>query len=461
MRDDPPAEPAGLRPGTRLGPYEVGDLLGAGGMGEVYRARDPRLGREVAIKVLPAELGRDASRLRRFEQEARAASALNHPNILTVFDVGVIGETSYLVTELLEGSSLRARLQRADGSRPGGPPSGAPLPLRTAVEWATEIARGLAAAHERGIVHRDLKPDNVFITREGRVKILDFGLAKHTAEAREGTAEASTEIALTTAGTILGTVGYMSPEQVRGEPAGARSDVFSFGCVLHELLTGERAFPGGSAPEVMSAILRDEPAALAGASGAAVPEALAGVLARCLAKEPARRYGSAAELVAALEAAGAAGLPSRIAAPPAARRGPALSKGALAALGVLALLGVALWIARQRSPAGGTGVPVRFASLAVLPFQIGSGNPEEVYLADGMTEALITDLSRLGAQRVLSSTAVMGYREKPKPPVEIARELGVEALVEGSVARAGDRLSVDVRLVEAGSGTARWTQRFE
>ncbi len=208
MRDDLSQRPAPqLHAGTRLGPYEVVELLGVGGMGEVYRGRDPRLGREVAIKVLPVEVGQDAARLRRFEQEARAASALNHPNILTVFDVGSIAGTSYLVTELLEGSSLRSRLQRAADSRPGSR-AGSGLPLRTAVEWATEIARGLAAAHQRGIVHHDLKPENVFVTEDGRLKILDFGLAKHTGESSpgRGTDEASTEVALTTAGTILGTV---------------------------------------------------------------------------------------------------------------------------------------------------------------------------------------------------------------------------------------------------------------
>ncbi|HZI64287.1 MAG TPA: serine/threonine-protein kinase, partial [Thermoanaerobaculia bacterium] len=221
-----------LAPGSRLGPYEIAGLLGAGGMGEVYRVRDPRLGREAAVKVLPREFSSDLDRLRRFEQEARAASALNHPGILTVFDIGTHEGLPYLVTELLEGETLRGTL----GERA--------LPLPRACDLATQIARGLAAAHDKGIVHRDLKPDNLFVTQDGRLKILDFGLARLRArdEATENLAAAPTEIQLTEAGITLGTVGYMSPEQVRGERAGPAADVFAFGAVFYEMLTGHRAF---------------------------------------------------------------------------------------------------------------------------------------------------------------------------------------------------------------------------
>src|SRR5687768_12530615 len=232
-----------LAAGSRLGPYTILSPLGAGGMGEVYRARDPRLGREVAVKVLPAELSRDADRLRRFEQEARAASALNHPNILTVFDTGSEDGTVYLVTELLEGETLRERL------------AGGALPARKAIEIGIQIARGLAAAHEKGIVHRDLKPENLFLTRDGRVKILDFGLARLQ---RSDIGEAPTILTGTEPGVVLGTVGYMAPEQVRGQPADHRADVFALGAVLYEMLTGRRAFQRDSAAETMTAILREE-----------------------------------------------------------------------------------------------------------------------------------------------------------------------------------------------------------
>src|SRR5262249_32276670 len=235
--------------GARFGPYEVVGLIGSGGMGEVYRARDERLKRDVAIKVLPSLFSQDRDRLRRFEQEARAAGGLNHPNILAIHDMGSREGAPYVVSELLEGDTLRMRLV-----------SGA-LPVRKAIDYAIQIARGLAAAHEKGIVHRDLKPENLFITKDGRVKILDFGLAKVTrpesAAARAG--GSAPPPAGTEPGIVMGTVGYISPEQVRGQSADARSDIFSFGAILYEMLSGKRAFQGSSPVETMSAILREDP----------------------------------------------------------------------------------------------------------------------------------------------------------------------------------------------------------
>jgi eukaryotic-like serine/threonine-protein kinase len=278
-----------LAAGTKLGPYEIVASLGAGGMGEVYRAKDPRLGRDVAIKVLPAYLCRDSDRLRRFEQEARAAGSLNHPNILAVYDVGTHAGAPYLVTELLEGSTLRTRL--SDG----------PLPARKATDYVVQVAEGLAAAHEKGIIHRDLKPDNIFVCRDGRTKILDFGLAKLTApEASDAT---STGLELkdeTGVGVVLGTAGYMSPEQVRGEKADQRSDIFSFGIVLYEALSGQRAFPGGSAAERATAILKEDPPDLR-TTGRVVPAGLERIVRHCLEKNPEERFQSARDLAFHLE----------------------------------------------------------------------------------------------------------------------------------------------------------------
>jgi Tol biopolymer transport system component len=275
--------------GTCLGPYEVLSRLGAGGMGEVYRARDTRLSREVAIKVLPATFSEDADRLRRFEQEARATSALNHPNILTIYDIGTHNNTPYIVAELLEGAELRAQLNQGA------------IAQRQAIDYAQQIAQGLSAAHEKGITHRDLKPENLFITSDGRVKILDFGLAK-LRQPKPGepvNTDAPTNAPQTDPGAVLGTVGYMSPEQVRGQDTDHRADIFSFGVILYEMLSGRRAFRGESLAETMAAIVKDEPPDLA-ESGRVSPQ-LEHIVRRCLAKKPERRFQSTSDLSFAFE----------------------------------------------------------------------------------------------------------------------------------------------------------------
>jgi Tol biopolymer transport system component len=277
-----------LSSGTKLGPYEIQSPLGAGGMGEVYRARDTRLGRDVAIKVLPEALANDADRLRRFEQEARTIAALNHPNILGIHDIGAHNGAPFLVSECLEGQTLREKLKSG------------PLPVRLAIEYALGMAQGLAAAHEKGIVHRDLKPENVFVTRDGRVKVLDFGLAKLVRpEESHETVVTLTSLA-TLPGMVMGTVGYMSPEQVRGEPSDARADIFSFGAVLYEMLTGRRAFKRETSAETMSAILREEPPELNDTAWPG-PLALQRILVRCLEKNVERRFQSASDLAFAIE----------------------------------------------------------------------------------------------------------------------------------------------------------------
>ena len=276
--------------GTRLGPYEVIAPLGAGGMGEVYRARDTRLGRDVAVKVLPSTFSADTDRLHRFQQEACAAGALNHPNILIVHDIGAHDGSPYVVSELLEGETLRKRI------------AGTPLAQRRAIEYALQIANGLAAAHEKGIVHRDLKPDNIFITNDGRVKILDFGLAKLTQlDGNQAQTEIPTRRVDTDPGVVMGTVGYISPEQLKGRVVDQRSDIFSFGAILYEMLSGRRAFHGESAAETMSAILKEDPPDLSDTSKTVSP-ALERLVNHCLEKNPEARFHSARDLAFALEA---------------------------------------------------------------------------------------------------------------------------------------------------------------
>ncbi|PYQ64786.1 MAG: hypothetical protein DMF54_13385, partial [Acidobacteria bacterium] len=335
-----------LAPGSRLGPYEIVAPLGAGGMGEVYRARDSRLGREVAVKVLPASFSNDPDRLRRFEQEARAAGILNHPNITAVHDVGTVDAAPYVVTELLEGETLRSRL------------AGGPLAPRRAIEYSIQIAHGLAAAHEKGIVHRDLKPENLFVTRDGRVKILDFGLAKLTQPEKGGPqTNLPTETAGTEPGIVMGTLGYMSPEQVRGRPADARSDIFSFGAILYEMLSGKRAFHRETAADTMSAILREEPEDLS-TTNRQVPPVLDRIIRHCLEKDPEARFHSAHDLAFQLQ------LPATDEISGAAEPAPALRLRvpALAIVAVVLLIGAALAVLLLRRPRVETvGRPVRFS----------------------------------------------------------------------------------------------------
>src|SRR5258708_7898144 len=276
-------------PGTKLGPYEILCSFGAGGVGEVYRGRDESLGRDVAIKVVPKELACDQDRLRRFEQEARAAAALNHPNIVAVYGFSTTEELApYLITELLQGQTLRERLEQGE------------IPVRKAVDFALQTARGLAAAHDRGIVHRDLKPENLFLTRDGVVKILDFGLAKLVGPGASGPQSSMATTSVTGLGVVLGTVGYMSPEQVRGQAGDHRTDIFSLGAILYEMLSGKRAFQGKTTADTMSAILKEEPAELSG-TGHNLPPALARIVHRCLEKDPGERFQSARDLAFNLE----------------------------------------------------------------------------------------------------------------------------------------------------------------
>ncbi|MGN6593937.1 MAG: WD40 repeat domain-containing serine/threonine protein kinase [Terriglobales bacterium] len=333
--------------GERLGPYEILGPLGAGGMGEVYQARDTRLQREVAVKVLPLGRLEDAGALRRFEQEARTLAALNHPNLLTIHDLGTTATGAlYLVTELLDGATLRERL------------SAGKLPQRAAVDFGMQLARGLAAAHDKGIIHRDLKPENIFCTRDGRLKILDFGLAKLTAES--GAEDKTVAETGTAAGVVLGTVGYMAPEQARGQAADARSDIFSLGCVLYEMLAGRRAFRGESAADVISAILREDPPELSApassgtaAPAAAVPLALDRIVRHCLEKEPRQRFQSASDVafsLADLSPGSSAASGAMAAVPEAPRSRRRLGLALLGSLGLAAAVSLTWWYAHK--PAG-------------------------------------------------------------------------------------------------------------
>jgi TolB-like protein/cytochrome c-type biogenesis protein CcmH/NrfG/predicted Ser/Thr protein kinase len=366
-----------LASGARLGPYEILSAIGAGGMGKVYRARDTRLSREVAIKVLPPEFAANPERRHRFEQEARAVAALNHPHICQIYDVG----PDYLVLELVDGHEIRGPSSEAD-----------------AVRLALQITDALHAAHARGILHRDLKPSNVVVTADGQAKLLDFGIAKLSGN--------DPRAAQTVDGAVLGTVAYMSPEQAQGKPLDARSDIFSFGALLYELISGRRAFAADTDAAAFGAVLRDEPPPLNGAAP------LERIVRKCLHKDPALRFQTASALKAALEPLTAAG-PS----------------------------------------------PAR--SIAVLPFENMSGDKENEYFSDGLAEEIINSLAQIPGLKVIARTSAFAFKGKHQDIRRIAEALGVTTVLEGSVRKAGTRLRVTAQLITAADGSHLWSERYD
>jgi TolB-like protein len=431
-----------LATGTKLGPYEILAPLGVGGMGEVYRARDKKLDRDVAIKVLPQSVAADPDSLARFEREAKAVAALSHPNILSIFDFGTHEGISYAVMELLEGETLRGKFDTG------------PIPQKQAVDYALQIAKSLSAAHEKGVVHRDLKPENLFVMKDGHLKILDFGLAKRVeAIAPSEETSAPTVSRHTEPGTVMGTVGYMSPEQVRGRPADHRSDIFSFGAVLYEMLTGRRAFRGDTAVETMNAILKEEPPGVAG-SASGVSPALERVVRHCLEKSPEERFQSARDIAFALGEAssGSAAAPATPAAQPPRPRAlrPFLwAAGVAAALAALAA--AVLWL---RPGAGAID------SLAVLPFVNAGGDPNAEYLSDGITESLINSVSQIPGIRVVSRASAFHYKGKDLGARTVGRELGVRAVLTGRIVQRGDAFSIRAELVDARDDTHLWGEEY-
>jgi serine/threonine-protein kinase len=382
--------------GRVLGHYRVVEKIGAGGMGVVYRAQDERLDRAVALKALPEEFARDRDRRARFEREVKAIAKLDHPNVLAIHDYGTESGVSYAVMELLDGVDLRRRLEAGS------------VVEREAAVIAAAVADGLAAAHGKGIVHRDLKPENIFLSSDGRVKILDFGLARL---AQAAAAEAETELmetGATAAGTVVGTVGYMSPEQARGEGVDGRSDVFSLGCVLYEMIAGRRPFEGGSKAASLAALLRDAPPPLRG-----VAPGMDRVVERCLSKDPAKRYQSAAELRSALEA----------------------------------------WL----NQSVGNDQP----AVAVLPLSNMSGTPENDYLCEGMAEEIINALTRVPGLRVIARTSSFAVGRMDLDVREVGARLGVGHVLEGSLRRSGQRVRVTAQLVNTTDGGHLWSERFD
>ena len=449
-----------LRPGATLGPYRVEGPLGAGGMGDVFRGTDTRLNRQVAIKVLPSSVALDPEMRARFAREAKAVAALSHPLICTLYDVGRHDEVDFLVMEYLEGDTLATRL--ADG----------PLPLDLALTHAKGIASALDHAHRHGVIHRDLKPSNIMLTADG-AKLLDFGLAKFRPAADVGVAEPDETLAsatvntpgntlfelherddahLTRGGTVPGTVRYMAPEQICGCDADARSDLFSFGAVLYEMLTGKRAFDGDTATAVRLAILEHEPPPVSSLQPL-VPPAVDEIVRRCLAKNRDARWQSAGEVLAALRRA------AESTTVPRPRTGAVRKR--VAAILITAITGLSAWLWT-----GGVerGSPARLAgemrSIAVLPFEDLSGDPEQEYFADGMTEQLIAELAKISGLRTISRTSVMQYRTPRKAVPTIARELGVDAIIEGSVVRVGDTVRITAKLIRGASGDIIWSGSY-
>jgi TolB-like protein len=456
-----------LRAGTSLGPYEILAPLGAGGMGEVYRARDTRLGREVALKFLPESFAADPERHARFEREAKLLASLNHPNIAVLYGLEHLGGQHALAMELVEGDGLDERIARG------------PVPVEDAVAIALQVAEALEAAHEKGIVHRDLKPANVKVRPDGRVKVLDFGLAKAWEDPVGGSDPAHSPTVTgvyTREGVILGTAAYMSPEQARGKPVDKRADIWAFGVLVWEMLTGARLFEAPTTPETLAQVLTHAPDFEA--LPALTPPAVDRLLRRCLERDPKNRLRDIGEARVELGGVGvgqtvppfpsvgraASRVPTR--APSANRASRARSRlaGALAVSGVVVLVGVVLGLRAVGWPPalfGPSSVrPIR--SLAVLPLENLSGDPGQAYFADGMTEALINTLAQIGALSVISRTTVMQFKGTRLTLPEIAKRLNdIDAVIEGSVQRSGPHVRVSVQLVRAATDTPLWAKDYE
>ncbi len=397
-----------LAPATRLGPYEVIALLGAGGMGEVYRARDTRLGREVAIKVMREAGAHDAEARRRLRGEAVALCRLSHPNVAAVFDVGTEADTDYLVMELIPGASLADRLREG------------PLPVAEILPLSLQLAEGMSAAHETGIVHRDLKPANIRVTPEGRLKVLDFGLALEL----KPSVNLEEMVTVTLPGQVVGTLAYLAPEVLNGSRADARSDVFALGVVLYELATGRHPFPSSNTLELLNA-MANRAAPAPRSLRPELPDGLDTVILGAMHREPAQRPASARDVLTALRSVAGGAAPRRV----------------------------------TKTPSRSARARVR--SLAVLPLDNLSGDPTQDFFADGMTEALIADLAKIDGLRVISRTSAMRYKGARRPLPEIAAELGVDAIVEGSVVRVGARVRINAQLIHAASDTHLWADSFD
>jgi serine/threonine-protein kinase len=430
----------GLSAGSQLGRYSILSELGKGGMGEVYRAIDTSLNRNVAIKVLPEHMVKDPDALRRFEREAKALAALSHPSILTIFDVGNDQGISYVVMELLEGKTLREHFKASH------------LSYQEKIRIAVMIVEGLSAAHSKGVVHRDLKPENIFVTSNGKIKILDFGLARVTAFLpSQGLTDAPTRPQEVESITVSGTVPYMSPEQISGKSVDSRSDIFSFGCVLYEMLTGSRPFSRDSQAETIAAILKENPPPLC-EKAKDIPQELERIVLHCLEKNPGDRFQSTNDLMFALNHLSDDSAILKSTAPM--ERVRSHSMNTRAVITILAVLAAIVCIYLFTRP------EKAIDSLAILPFVNVSGNPDMEYLGDGITESLINNLSQLPSLRVMARTTVFTYKGRSVDPRQVGQEMNVRAVLTGKLNRIGDTLVIQGELVDASDGSQLWGDQY-